>query len=162
MKKQILVSIIITIVLATQINAANCIYEIESTKTADFYTEMPDFNNKLSGGTCDTKIPVFKNKEFLIKVDDGGFTVNIKNKMMNSFDTEMTESPDYIVSMSECAFDTFLRADNKGGVFAYLYLEDEITLEPVGFGNKFGFFFIKIVLKTLLKKAQVPVDIACT
>jgi hypothetical protein len=151
--------------MSAQVMAANCLNEIQSKKTSDFMNEIPAFNSKLT--TCDSKVSFFKNEIISVQVlmQDGtkqAFTLTLQNKKLAKIENGGADKPTYIMRIGECEFDTFLRSNDKGGAFAYLYLQKKVQLSASGFFKKIKLAVVKIGMNIALKKTQIPVEIACT
>jgi len=160
-----LVCVFVLVLMSAQVLAASCLNEIQSKKTGDFLNEIPAFNPKLAA--CDSKVSFFKNEIISVQVlmQDGtkqAFTLTLQDKKLAKVENGGADKPTYTLGMGECEFDTFLRSDNKGGTFAYLYLQKKVQLSATGFFQKIKLAVIKVGLGIALKKTQTPVEIACS
>jgi hypothetical protein len=165
-KSLFLIGVFIVVVMSVQAQAMSCLDAIPSKKTADFMAGIPDFNTQLGSAACENKIPVFKNEVMNVQVSmaDGStqnFFLTIQKGFLNSITAGAADKPTLLMRIGECEFDTILRSDNKGGAFAYLYLQKKIGLSAHGFFKKMKLGTAKMFMGGALKKIQTPVDIAC-
>jgi hypothetical protein len=166
-KALFLIATIFAVLMSAQVLAVSCLDVIQSKKTADFMVEIPELNSQMAGGACENKIPVFGNEivNVDIKMTDGSvqkFYLTIRKGFINGIVAGTAPKPTLLMQVGECEFDTMLRNDNKGGVFAYLYRSKNIELNAYGLFRKIKFGVAKLFIGGLLKKAETPVNIACT
>jgi len=174
-RKFVLITLFVLVLMSAQVLAASCLDEIQSKKTSDFMNEIPSLSAKfappsadsLSGVSCDNKVKFYKNEVISVQVlmQDGSkqeFALTTKKGAVSSIVNGAAPKPTLRMSIGECEFDTFLRSDDKGGTFAYLYLQKKIQLSASGFFKKIKMAVVKMGMNIALKKIQVPTDIACT
>jgi hypothetical protein len=166
-KTLFLIGVLVVVIMSAQAQAMSCLDAIPSKKTADFMTGIPELNTQLGSGACENKIPVFKNEVINVQVSmtDGStqnFYLTVQKGFINSITAGIADKPTLLMKIGECEFDTILRSDSKAGAFAYLYLQKKIGLGAYGFFRKIKLGAAKIVMGFALKKAQTPVDVACT
>ncbi len=147
--------------------AQSCFESVLAKRTDDFLAEIPAINTTLDGTTCDNSVPYFKNEivTFQIFMQDGSredFTVTIQNGRVTGIERGGADKPTLIMGTGECEFDTFLRSQDKIGVFAFLYLQKKIQLHGVGVMQKVMLIFVKPLMSLNFKNLQTPVDIACS
>jgi hypothetical protein len=164
-RKFVVVALFVLVLMSAQVMAASCLNEIQSKKTSDFMNEIPALSSKLT--TCDSKTPFFKNEIISVQIlmQDGtkqAFALTLQDKKLVKIENGAVDKPTYTMSIGECEFDTFLRSYDKGGVFAYLYLQKKVQLSATGFFKKMKLAVIKIGMNIALKKTQTPADISCT
>jgi hypothetical protein len=153
--------------MSAQAQAMSCLDAITAKNTADFMVGLPDLSAQLASGACDNKIPFFKNELMNVEVamkdsPTQAFHLTIQKGLINSITAGAADKPTLLMKIGECEFDTILRSDNKGGAFAYLYLQKKVDLSAKGFFKKLKFGAAKLFMGGALKKIQTPLDMACT
>ena len=166
-KNLFLIGVFILVVMSVQAQAMSCLDAITAKKTTDFMAGIPELNSKISSGACEDKIPFFRNEAVNAQVSmtDGSaenFYLTIQKGLFQSITSGAAGKPTLLMKIGECEFDTVLSSDNKGGAFAYLYLQKKIGLSAYGFFKKLKFGAAKMFMGSAMKKAQTPADIACT
>jgi hypothetical protein len=165
-KTLFLIGALLIIAMSAQAQAMSCLDAITAKNTADFMAGIPALSTQMSSGACENKISFFKNEVVNVQISmkDGssqGFYLTIQKGFINSITSGTAEKPTMLMNTGECEFDTILNSENKGGAFAYLYLQKKVSLSAKGFFKKLKFGAAKMFMGGAMKKIQTPVDVAC-
>lgn len=166
-KNLFLIGTLLIIVMSVQAQAMSCLDAITAKNTADFMAGIADLNSKISSGACTDKIPFFRNEIMNVQIamTDGStqnFYLTIQKGLFQSISTGTADKPTLLMKIGQCEFDTILSSDNKGGAFAYIYLQKKVDFGAKGFFRKLKFGAAKMFMGGAMKKIQTPVDIACS
>ncbi len=128
-----LIVMLFVVAMPAQAQAMSCLDAITAKNTANLMAGIPDLNSKISSGACEDKIPFFRNEVMNVQVSmtDGttqNFYLTVQKGLFKSITAEVADKPTLLMKIGQCEFDTILRSDNKGGAFAYLYLQKKIGL----------------------------------
>jgi len=166
--KKLFLFLIILLVISFPVNAAYCFDVLQSKSTEGFLNEISTLNLN----SCDATVPPpadrFLKDEVIsveISMQENStkyFNVITQEGEITKVGTGRASEPTFIVEVGECEFDTMLRSNNKLGLIAYLYLNDEIDLTAVGFFNKIKFGLIKLFANPIFKRIQSAETIACS